>query len=151
MAAHNRRHNDPKLDTGAHEAIGEAVDQALEGVATKAEALQMARDEVAAYHRDHCPARGLEKKFETLSAGLNDFTGEFKEFRGEIRGQLRLVMFGVPLLMTLCGMLVAGAWTLATRTNPAKHSAVEVKDAGAWVAAGTGSRYGLISVAQASE
>lgn len=58
-----------------------------------------------------------------------------------------MVIVGVPLILTVCGMLVAGAWTLATRTAPtANHSAVASPDAGALVEG-----WGLIARAKAAE
>lgn len=117
---------DPKLDTGEQAAIAEAVGDALGRAARDAAQASTQRaviaQVVAEYHGAHCPAQGLAGR-------LDVFVGEFKEFRGEIRGQLRMVMFGVPVILTLFGLLAAGVWTVATR-EPAKHSAVETGTVG---------------------
>ena len=74
-----------------------------------------------------------------FSAGekLDAFAREFVEFRGEIKGQMRMIMWGVPLLLTLGGLLVAGVWKISESTQHPRHATIQ--DAG--LPAGTAVAY----------
>lgn len=97
----------PLIDTDEQKAIDDAVERAA---FSEMEIKQMATDACEVFHEKHCPAKDLGGK-------LDKFVGEFVEFRGEIRGQLRMVLWGVPALLTLGGMLVAGTWAIANRAT----------------------------------
>jgi hypothetical protein len=136
---------DPNSDTGRN--LQAVADAAAEGVldrtpgVTSSECKLTAMSVVEEYHEKHCPSKDLGKK-------LDDFVGEFVEFRGEIKGQLRMVMWGVPLLLTLGGLLVTGVWRLASSQVPRPVHSHVIQDAGQSVAAGPS--FSLIPSAQAA-
>lgn len=128
--AMSSRHPSPLSDTGERERIADAVAERL------GESVTMDQVEIAViegcenWHEKHCPSKDLKSDLQTL-------VKEFTSFRAEIHGQMRMIFWGVPILLTLGGMLVAAVWKISESAQVHRHATIQ--DAG--LPAGTAVAY----------
>ena len=76
-------------------------------------------------HEDRCP---MPDKVDGLQKELAAFREDFKEFRSEMRGQIRQAIFVIPIAITILFAAVGATWALAGSIHvPGKAAAAPVE------------------------
>lgn len=119
------RHPSQLSDTGERQKIADEVAKRLGDGVTMDQVEIAVIEGCENWHEKHCPSKDLKTDLSTL-------VKEFTAFRSEIHGQMRMIFWGVPILLTLGGMLVAAVWKISElRLISRAHAETYiVKDAG---------------------